>query len=211
MIDTRSRAAVEREPRKEQALAAVDLESSSARFDELSAQVSTIEQQRQVEGLARPDEAAALAKLQSIETRLAAMPAGAQHDALAERARLLRGTLLWQLDADYKHRLTSLQHELRATGTELAEARHRVDLVKAAGEQAPLDTAGFAARIGELSHRIVAIQPRLDAAAVAQERVLADLAVAELRAQKRRLGSYASQAQFALAALYDHAASGGGR
>ena len=211
MIDTRSRAAAEREPRKQQALAAVDIESSSARFDELSAQVATIEQQRQIEGLARPDEAAALASLARIDTRLAALPAGAQRDALAERARLLRGTLLWQLDADYKHRLTSLQRELEATGTQLTEARHRVELVEAAGEQAPLDTAGFAARIGELGHRIVAIQPRLDAAAVAQERVLADLAVAELQAQKRRLGSYASQAQFALAALYDHAASGGGR
>jgi hypothetical protein len=99
---------------------------------------------------------------------------------------------------------------LHATGEELAEARHRVELVKAASGQAPLDTAGFDARIRELAQRIVTIQPRLDAAAVAQERVLADLAVAELRAQKRRLGSYASQAQFALAALYDHASSSGG-
>jgi hypothetical protein len=210
MIELRTRATAEREPRKEQALAAVDIGKSSATFDELSARVAAIEQNREIEGLATPAEAAALAKLESVEARLAAMPAGPQRDALAERARLLRGTLVWQLDADYKHRMSALKRELHATGEELAEARHRVELVKAASGQAPLDTAGFDARIRELAQRIVTIQPRLDAAAVAQERVLADLAVAELRAQKRRLGSYASQAQFALAALYDHASSSGG-
>jgi hypothetical protein len=52
------------------------------------------------------------------------------------------------------------------------------------------------------------LQPRLAAAAAAQERVLAAVAIGELEAQKKRLASYATQARFALAALYDGAASG---
>ena len=48
--------------------------------------------------------------------------------------------------------------------------------------------------------RVDDIGPRIDAAGVAQERVLADIAVRELESQKRRLASYATQAQFALAA-----------
>ena len=43
------------------------------------------------------------------------------------------------------------------------------------------------------------------------KRALADLAVAELQAQQRRLGRYSTQAQFALASLYDGATAGGGR
>jgi hypothetical protein len=60
---------------------------------------------------------------------------------------------------------------------------------------------GLAARVDEIG-------PRIDAARAAQERVLAAIAVNELEAQKRRLASYATQAQFALAALYDGASAG---
>jgi len=40
------------------------------------------------------------------------------------------------------------------------------------------------------------LRPAIDAAAAAQERLLADIAVRELEAQKARLASYATQAQF---------------
>ena len=50
--------------------------------------------------------------------------------------------------------------------------------------------------------------PSIDAAAAAQQRVLVAIAVDELEAQKRRLASYATQAQFALAAIYDGATAG---
>ena len=70
------------------------------------------------------------------------------------------------------------------------------------------NTAGFASRIRELDARVDDIGPRIDAAGVAQERVLADIAVRELESQKRRLASYATQAQFALAAIYDGATAG---
>lgn len=63
----------------------------------------------------------------------------------------------------------------------------------------------------ELSARVARIAPLIDATALAQERALADLAVAELQAQQRRLGRYSTQAQFALASLYDGATAGGGR
>jgi hypothetical protein len=75
----------------------------------------------------------------------------------------------------------------------------------------PQNTQGFAARVDELSERVARIAPLIDATALAQERALADIAVAELRAQQKRLGSYSTQAQFALASLYDGATSGGGK
>jgi len=65
--------------------------------------------------------------------------------------------------------------------------------------------------VAELADRVARIAPRIDATALAQERALAGIAIAELKAQQKRLGSYSTQAQFALASLYDGAGSGGGR
>ena len=148
------------------------------------------------------------AALERIEQVLAGLPPGPQRDALAERARLLRGTQLWQFDAEYKVRLRRAEQSLRETGAALAEARERVALVEQAGESAPRETAGFAQRVDDLAQRVDAIGPRIDATAAAQQRMLANVAVQELEAQKRRLASYAMQAQFALASLYDGATAG---
>jgi hypothetical protein len=122
--------------------------------------------------------------------------------------RLLRGTLLWQLDADYKLRLHRLEVALDETGASLEEARRRLEGVAAAGALAPRDTSGFAARVDDMGRRIDELEPRLEAMAAAQEGLLARLAVRELEAQQRRLANYAMQAQFALASLYDGATAG---
>jgi hypothetical protein len=63
--------------------------------------------------------------------------------------------------------------------------------------------------VNGLATRIDEITPRIDATAAAQEQMLASAAIGALEAQKRRLASYATQAQFALASLYDGAAARG--
>jgi hypothetical protein len=97
---------------------------------------------------------------------------------------------------------------LRETADALAEAKLRLGLLQGGGATAPPDAAGFGQRIEGLAARIDEITPRIDATAAEQERVLADIAVNELEVQKRRLADYATQAQFALAALQDDAAGG---
>jgi hypothetical protein len=132
-----------------------------------------------------------------------------QRDQLAERVRLLRGALAWELDAAYKLRVSRLHAELRATDAVLDEAGRRVASVEQAAGLAPRNNVEFAQRVGAMADRMARLQPKIEAAAGAQERLLAGIAVRELESQKARLASYATQAQFALAALYDGAASGG--
>jgi len=211
MVAARGQAAAERAPRKAQMLAGIDLDALARRESDAAARIADIESRRDVAALAAGADASRWAALDRVESALAALPAGPQRDALAERARLLRGTLLWQLDADYKVRLRGVQRSLRESQLALDEARRRVALVQQAGETAPRDTATFAARIGNLARRVDALGPPVDTTAAAQERVLASIAVRELETQKRRLASYAMQAQFALASLYDRAAAGGAR
>ena len=209
MVEAREAAARTVGPRKAQVLDGADLAASEQRRDELEARVARITATRDIAALATAGEAAQWSELDALDARIAGLPPGEKRDALAERARLLRGTLAWQLDAGYKLRLSRLRTGLREVDAELAEARSRLALVEQASGDAPRSTEGFATRARELDARIARLKPRIDATAAAQEQVLADIAVRELQAQKARLASYATQAQFALAALYDGAATGG--
>ena len=208
MVEAREAAARAVGPRKAQVLDAADLAASEQRRDELEARVAQIAATRDIAALATAEEAAQWSELDAMDARIAGLPPGEKRDALAERARLLRGTLTWQLDAGYKLRLSRLRKGLREVDAELAEASSRLALVEQASGDAPRSTEGFATSVSALDARIARLKPRIDATAAAQEQVLADIAVRELQAQKARLASYATQAQFALAALYDGAATG---
>jgi hypothetical protein len=208
MIAAREQAAIDREPRRQALLANTDLGALEARQAELAGRAQAIRATRDVGALATGDEARQWVALQRIEETLKAMPEGPQRDALADRARILRGTLQWRFDSQYKVRMRSVETGLQDSADELAEAKLRMGLVQEAGQSASSNTAAFAGRIAGLGARIDELSPRLEATAAAQERVLADIAVGELEAQKKRLANYAMQAQFALASLYDGAAGG---
>jgi hypothetical protein len=211
MVETRQLAAQQRAPRKQRTLANTNLPAFEQRQQDLEQRVGTIRAARDVTALANPGEAGQLQLLDAVGARLSALPPGPQRDALAERARVLRGTLLWRLDADYKVRLRHAERGLRDSASALNEARERLATVPGAAEAADKGTVDFAQRRADLERRIDELEPRMQAAAAAQERVLASLAVQELESQKRRLASYATQAQFALAAIYDGAALGAAR
>jgi hypothetical protein len=211
MIEAREIAATQREPRRQEMLSGTDLDSLVQRQQELAARFAQVEASRDVAALASPEEQEQWDALARIDATLAALPAGPQRDDFAERARLLRGALSWELDRAYKLRAAQTRRDLRQTRAALAEAGTRLAAIGEAGDLVPRNTQGFAGRVDELSERVARIAPLIDATALAQERALADLAVTELQAQQKRLGSYSTQAQFALASLYDGATAGGGR
>ena len=208
MVVTRQLAAEQREPRRQALADATDLDGLTARQATLDERVRQIESGREVAALASPEQAAAWSALDADLERIESLPASEQRDALAERARLLRGVLVWQLDAEYKQRMRHLKNDVRETATLLADARRGMQQVDQASASAPQSTAGYASKVRSLAARVEAMGPSIDAAAAAQQRVLVAIAVDELEAQKRRLASYATQAQFALAAIYDGATAG---
>jgi hypothetical protein len=74
----------------------------------------------------------------------------------------------------------------------------------------PNNTGLFAERVEALRQRLEAAQVRLAGVAKQQNNLLESLARNELEQQKERIGTYQIQARFALAAIYDRAALGGG-
>jgi hypothetical protein len=211
MIEAREIAATQREPRRQEVLAGTDLDALNARQQELANRFAQVESSRDIAALASPQELEQWQALARIDAAIAAMPAGEQRDEFVQRARLLRGALSWELDRNYKQRAARTRRDLQQTQVALAEVNTRLTAIGAAGDLVPRNTQEFAARVAELSERVAMITPQIDATALAQERALAGIAVAVLRAQQKRLGSYSTQAQFALASLYDGATSGGGR
>jgi tetratricopeptide (TPR) repeat protein len=208
MIEARAISEESRLRRKVEFLGGTDLAILAERQRALEERVQRIANGREVIALADAAESRQLASIEELSQRLGSLPAGEQRDALLERLRVLRGVLLWDLDAEYKLRLSRLERSLGGSAAALVEAGQRIDQVGKASFTAGGDTAAFVSRVASLAGRLEGLEPQLGAAAAAQERVLAEIAVAELEAQQRRLGSYATQAQFALATLYDGAVAG---
>ena len=71
----------------------------------------------------------------------------------------------------------------------------------------PSNTGEFGARLDSAEQRLASIQQRLAAAKTRQNQYLAQIAIDALREQKDRIGTYEVQARFALAAIYDRAAT----
>jgi hypothetical protein len=126
-------------------------------------------------------------------------------DQLAVAVKLVDGVVYWDLSASYKARLWREKKQLRELDVALKDARKGQILVGRAESDAPQRTEDLAARVDRLSPDLDLLSARLGNAAAAQGTYLAAVAVAELEAQKGRLASYTTQAQFALASIYDRA------
>lgn len=210
MVDTRRRAFAQRVPALEQTLDAVDLDALEAHKNELESRLSGIERGDDVAGLATARELEQWNKVERIQQALAGADQGdPQVQEMSEKARLLRGTLLWDFNSSYKARSWRARKELRELDVAYKEARRRWVLVERAREEYPARTEQFAQRVATLQPRIAALSTRLASVADAQNQYLAAIAVKELESQKERLAAYSLQARFALASIYDRASSGG--
>ena len=209
MVDTRRKAYEERLPMLQQTLGSVDLDALEARKNELESRIDSVEREGDVVGLATARELEQWHKVEHIESVLARAD---QTDPLVqemrEKTRLLRGRLLWDFNSSYKARLWRARQELRELEVAYREARRRWVLVERAREEYPARTEAFARRVAGLRPRIEGLSARLAITAEAQNRYLASIAIRELESQKERLAAYSLQARFALASIYDRAASG---
>jgi hypothetical protein len=179
-----------------------------AHKNELESRLSVAERDNDVAALATSREQEQWSKVEQIEKVLAKAD---QNDPMVqemrEKARLIRGTLLWNFNASYKARAWRARKEIRELDVAYKEARRRWVLVGRAREDYPARTEEFSRRVATLQPRIDGLTARLEATGQAQSRYLAAVAVKELESQKQRLAAYSLQARYALASIYDKAAT----
>ena len=203
MLETRRLAYAERLPVVEERFANTDLAALAARRDELATRIARIEAERDVVGLASAAEARQWAEISTLEANPAFMTdAGA---AARDKHRVIKGSLLWQLDAEFRYRLWQQQRNLAQLDEYLALAHANEARVVLARDQAPRGLDEFATRIALLTPRLEAMQTQIAAVLDQQQDHLTLVATAELESQKSRLLSYRVQARFALATIYDRA------
>jgi hypothetical protein len=181
-----------------------------AHKNELESRLSLAERDDDAIALATSREKEQWRKVEQLEKMLANAD---QNDPLVqeqrEKMRLIRGTLMWNFNASYKARLWRARKEVRELDVAYKEARRRSVLVGRAREDYPARTEEFARRVATLQPRIDGLSARLEATGQAQNRYLASIAVKELESQKQRLAAYSLQARYALASIYDKAATSG--
>lgn len=206
MIETRRRSHVENQPKLRAVLGGVDIDKLEAGRNDIESRLSMIERDTDVVGLANAPEYEQWTKIQRIESELATRDsADPAVQEMREKARMLKGVVYWELSASYKARLWREKKQLRELDVALKDARKLQVLVGRAEGDAPRRTEQLAAKVDRLGPDLDSLSTRLGAAATAQGRYLASVAIAELEAQKDRLASYTTQAQFALASIYDRA------
>jgi tetratricopeptide (TPR) repeat protein len=163
--------------------------------------------ERDGDGLALADaRASALAaRLAQAEHALRSLGEDPAAEALRERARRVRGALLWEASQQYTTRHRDAEKDLRALDATLVAARASEAGIARAKQGEPERIAAFAGRSRELAARLRALQQKVGEVTAAQEQELQEIAVSVLEQEKEWLAGYATQARFAMAQIYDRA------
>lgn len=207
MVDTRRRAYLERLPRADALLASGAVDHLEQQRTGLENRVNIIDKDHDVAALGSAEEREQWARVQRLEAALAARPAGDDDAELRGKLRLIKGVLYYRLNDAFRARLWQQRRAIKDLDLALHETRSRWIRVERARHSMPTNTDEFAARISALRERIASLQTRLAAMEQKQKAYLASVAIGELAQQKDRLATYEVQARFALASMYDRAAS----
>ncbi|MGC4028392.1 MAG: tetratricopeptide repeat protein [Steroidobacteraceae bacterium] len=206
MIEARERAYAARIPRVDALLASDVAEQLDARRKAAEGQFNEIVNSEDIAALGTATQRAQWRRIEALEAAIAADPGNEELAALRDKLKLIRGVLQWDLTQSFRDRLYQQRRELHALDRLLNETADRWLRVQRAREVAPTTTGDFAVRIAALQERLTSLRAKLAGASDGQRRLLGDIAVAELDAQKQRIADYEVQARFALATIYDRAA-----
>lgn len=209
MLETRKEAYAKRLPRVEDALGRADLDGMVSRKLEFDSTLNNIEESNDWLALASKSEFDMWGEITGLESTPALRADIPEAVEVRDKIDLLKGVLQWDLERDFGDRLWRIRRDLRQAGEALVATQRSRRQIDETMRVEPL-------RFEELSNRVYGLGPRIEATKMQvedslskQRTFLQSIAVGELQAQKQRLDIYTVQARFALAAIYDIAATVG--
>ena len=209
MLETRLEAYDQRLPRVEDALARADLDGMVDRKLEFDSLLNDVEQSNDWLALATEQEFEMWGEITGLENTPALAADIPEAAEVRDKIRLLKGVLQWQLERSFKDRLWRVRRNVRQTGEALVASQRSRRQIDDTMRQEPLRFKELSDRVDGLGPRVEGMKFRVDDALADQRAFLQSIAVGELQAQKQRLDVYTVQARFALAAIYDLAATAG--
>jgi tetratricopeptide (TPR) repeat protein len=209
MLETREQAYAERLPRVEDTLGRADLDGMVDRKLEFDSVLNNIESSNDWLALATRSEFEMWGEITGLEATPALRANIPEAVEVRDKIALLKGVLQWDLEKQFNDRLWRIRRDLRQTGEALVETQRARRQIDESMRQQPLEFAGFYERVYGLEPQLEGMKIRIEDQMAAQRAYLQSIAVGELQAQKDRLDTYTIQARFALAAIYDIAATVG--
>ena len=209
MLETRKEAYAQRLPLVEDALARADVDGMVNRKLEFDSTLNNIEESNDWLALATKAEFQMWGEITGLEGTRALQADIPESEEVQDKIQLLKGVLQWDLEREFGDRLWRIRRNLRQTGEALVETQRSRRQIAEAMRLEKLKFEELSDRVYGLGPRIDGTKMRLEDTLSKQRAFLQSIAVGELQAQKQRLDSYAVQARFALAAIYDAAATVG--
>jgi hypothetical protein len=207
MLDTQKQKYARSLAYVQKSLLRTDLENLVRRKLALDGVLANIEVRSDWLALAEDTEFDLWAEVTKIENNPAVQADIEEAEEVRDKIDLLKGVLQWNLERDFSARLTGIAYELQDTGAALIEAQRARRTIDETMRTEPARFAALSERVNGLAPRVEAMAARVDDALARQRSFLQAIAVDELQAQKERLDVYLIQARFALAAIYDIAAT----
>lgn len=208
MADTRKLALAKSLPQADALLATSRAQRLLGDRAELDAALNAAEKDGNAIAFGTVQERGQWSRIRALDAVLQAAPPASATDEARDKLRLIRGALQWKLEASFPERDYAARSELRALHAALNEAQVRWSRLQRARESVdPQAASAMTGRIVALNEQLSALRSGITAAKDRQDRALAQIAQAQLLAQRERLSTYTMQARFALADLYDRAVS----
>ena len=209
MLETRREAYALRLPRVQDSLARADLDGMVSRKLEFDSTLNNIEESYDWLALATRSEFEMWGEISGLESTPALRADIPEAEEVRDKIRLLKGVLQWNLERDFGDRLWRIRRNLRQSGEALVGTQRSRRQIDETMRLEPLRFDELSNRVYGLAPRIEGTKMRVEDALSRQRAFLQSIAVGELQAQKQRLDIYTVQARFALAAIYDIAATVG--
>lgn len=207
MLETRREAYTERLPRVADALSRADIEGLVDRKLEYDSLLNDIEASGDWLALASEEEFAMWGEITGLEATPALEADIPEAADVRAKIALLKGVLQWKLEKAFRDRLWRIRRDLQDTGEALVETQRARRQIDESMRQQVAEFDDFSTRVYGLAPDLERLKMRLEDAMAAQRNYLRSIAVGELTAQQQRLNTYTVQARFALAAIYDQAAT----
>jgi len=207
MLETRQLAFEQRLPRVQAALDRADIDTLVDRKLEFDSILNDIEESNDWLALATREQFDMWGEVTGLESNPALAANIPEAEDVRQKIKLIKGVLQWELEKEFKDRLWRIRRTLRQTGEALVETQRSRRQVDESIRLEPIAFDTLGDDVYNLAPRIEGMKMRVGDSMERQRAFLRRIAVGELTAQKQRLDTYTIQARFALASIYDIAAT----
>lgn len=210
MLDTRKQAFDQRLPQVQEILASTDVDGMIERKLSFDITMDNIDRTHDWLSLATRSESDMWSEVAGVESTPVLRSDIPEAAEVRDKVALLKGVLQWDLERDFNDRQWAIRRELQEVGEGLVQTQRSYREIDEAVREQTLRFADLGERVYGLAPRVEGMKMQVEDTMSRQRAFLQSIAVGELQAQKDRLDIYTIQARFALAAIYDVAASDGG-